>query len=353
MANNIELFDTANKIKKSFEDKICIVTGGTGLIGRQLVDFLVNVSKAKVIVLSLDDVQPVRGAEYRKVDLCNYAEVIANITDGVDYVFHLAGIKGSIEVTKSRPATFFVPYLKFNTNVLEAARLCKTLKGLVYTSSIGAYSSAEIFIEGQNEDGAPMDTYPGWAKRMAELQIDAYRKEYGLTNFHVTRPCNVYGPGDNFDPENAMVVPSLMYKINQYKKSEQKVPIKIWGDGSAIRDFAYSRDVALGVIYSMYYGTYHEYENGKYTNYINLGSGVGITVKELVETLHKVIGGFEYEFDTTKSNGFPRRVMDMSLAKKVINFEHQTSLEDGLRETWKWFQQNETEYLNKKNYFKE
>ena len=350
MSNAIESY---KKVISSFQDKRCIVTGGTGLIGRQLVDFLVNESKAKVIVLSLDDVQPVPGAEYRKVDLCNYNEVMKNITDGVDYVFHLAGIKGSIEVTKSRPATFFVPYLKFNTNVLEAARLCKTLKGLVYTSSIGAYSSAEVFIEGENEDGAPMDMYPGWAKRMAELQIDAYRKEYGLTKFHITRPCNVYGPGDNFDPENAMVVPSLMYKINQYKKSDNPNPILIWGDGSAIRDFAYSRDTALGVIYAMYYGTYHDHGNGKYTNYINLGSGVGITIKELVETLHKVIGGFEYEFDTTKSSGFPKRIMSMKLAKEVINFEHTTSLEEGLRETWNWFQQNETEYLHKKNYFKE
>ena len=351
MYNSIE---TYKKVIESFKNKSCIVTGGTGLIGRQLVDMLVNESKADVIVLSLDDVQPVAGAEYRKVDLCNYDEVVGNIFDGIDYVFHLAGIKGSIEVTKSRPATFFVPYLKFNTNVLEAARLCKTLKGLVYTSSIGAYSSAEVFREGENEDGAPMDTFPGWAKRMAELQIDAYRKEYGLKNFHVTRPCNVYGPGDNFDPENAMVIPSLMYKINEYKKSDQKTPIQIWGDGSAIRDFAYSRDVAVGVMHAMYYGTYVvNVQTGKYTNYINLGSGVGITIAELVETLHRVIGGFEYTFDTSKPSGFPKRIMSMEMAKKAIKFEPNTSLEQGLQITWDWFKENETEYLQKKNYFKD
>ena len=337
-------------ILETFQDRICVVTGGTGLIGRQLVDILVNQAKAKVIVLSLDDVQPINGAEYIKVDLCDYDAIQQVLPYYTDYFFHLAGIKGSIEVTKSRPATFFVPYLKFNTNVLESARKLKHLKGLVYTSSIGAYSSAEVFIEGQNEDGAPMDTYPGWAKRMAELQIKAYREEYGIKNFHVVRPCNVYGPGDNFDPDNAMVIPSLMYKVNKYLKSTDKTPIEIWGDGSAIRDFAYSYDVAIGIIHAMYYGTYDAVRD---TNYINLGSGVGITIRQLVNTLYDVVGGFEYKFDTTKSSGFPRRIMDMELAKERIKFVPETSLYNGLKKTWEWFQQNETEYLNKKNYFKE
>lgn len=340
-------------ILEQFKQKRCLVTGGTGLIGRQLVDILINKAHADVTVLSLDYIQPILGAKYKSVDLCDYDSVIKNIKNQFDYIFHLAGIKGSIEVTKSRPATFFVPYLRFNTNVLEAARQSENLKGLVYTSSIGAYSSAEIFIEGENEDGAPMDTYPGWAKRMAELQIDAYRKEYGITNFYVVRPCNVYGPGDNFDPDNAMVIPSLMYKIKQYLKSDKTEPIKIWGDGSAIRDFAYSRDVAYGIIYAMVCGTYYDHGDGKYTNYINLGSGTGVSVKQLVETLHEVIGGFEFEFDTTKSSGFPKRVMSMELAKKVIGYEPITPLNIGLKETWDWFEKNETEYLNKKNYFKE
>src|ERR1035437_1184232 len=254
------------QVLRTFENQVCIVTGGTGLIGRQLVDILSNQANANVIVLSLDDVEPVKGPEYRKVDLCDYNQVLKHITSGVNYVFHLAGIKGSIEVTKSRPATFFVPYLRFNTNVLEASRLCPTLKGFIYTSSIGAYSSAEVFKEGENEGGEPMDTYPGWAKRMSELQIDAYRKEYHTENFNIVRPCNVYGPGDNFDPNNAMVIPSLMYKINEFLKSDNKESISIWGDGSAIRDFAFSRDIANGIINAMYYGTYVPELK---TNYIN------------------------------------------------------------------------------------
>jgi GDP-L-fucose synthase len=164
----------------------------------------------------------------------------------MDFVFHVAGIKGSIEVTKSKPASFFVPLIMFNTNVLEACRLNKVKKA-VYTSSIGAYASAEVFRESEDLDGPPMDMFPGWAKRMAELQIKAYQVQYGMENFAVVRPCNVYGPGDNFDPSNAMVIPTLMSRI--FNKED---PVVVWGDGTAIRDFAYSRDVAEGTILALY-----------------------------------------------------------------------------------------------------
>ena len=138
----------------------------------------------------------------------------------------------------------------FNTNILEASRI-NNIKRLVYVSSIGAYKNGNIFKEKEGFAGEPMDRYPGWAKRMAELQIRSYIDQYRLKNYSIVRPCNVYGPGDNFDPKNAMVIPSLMHKILNSKGK----PIEIWGDGSAIRDFAYTDDVALGIIQAMYYGT--------------------------------------------------------------------------------------------------
>jgi len=253
----------------------------------------------------------------------------------MDYVFHLAGIKGSIEVTKSRPASFFVPLLMFNTNVLEASRR-NNVKKLVYTSSIGAYSAAEVFVETENRDNAPQDMYPGWAKRMAELQIRAYKEQYDL-DWSIVRPCNVYGPGDNFDPKNAMVIPSLMHRIANGEK-----PLKVWGDGTAIRDFAFSRDVASGVIQALHHGTRGDF--------VNLGSGDGYSVKQLVETLKEFID-FDYEFDTSKSSGFPKRVMDISRAREWINYNPQTSLREGLELTWNWFMKNRDEYLKRQNYF--
>ena len=122
-------------------------------------------------------------------------------------------------------------------------------------------------------------------------------------------------------------------------------PVIVWGDGSAIRDFAYSRDVAEGVILALYHGT-------KNYPFVNLGSGKGYTIKELVETLHTFLD-FNSEFDTTKPSGFPKRIMDISLSKEVIDYNPSTTLSDGLGETWEWFISNQDEYLKKKNYFKE
>jgi GDP-L-fucose synthase len=269
-------------------------------------------------------------------DLTSF-EFCKDVTKGMDFVFHVAGIKGSIEVTVKKPASFFVPLLMFNTNVLEACRLNKVEK-VVYTSSIGAYGSAEVFRESENLEGPPMDMFPGWAKRMAEMQVHAYKIQYGLENFAIVRPCNVYGPGDNFDPANAMVIPSLMHRI--YHGED---PLVVWGDGSAIRDFAYSRDVAEGVILALHHGT-----QGRY---VNLGSGQGYTIRELVETLNKFIP-FNYRFDDTKSSGFPKRVMDISLARDILGYNPTTSLLEGLKQTWEWFLKNQEEHLSKKNYFK-
>jgi GDP-L-fucose synthase len=321
---------------KSFASKNVLITGGTGLIGRQVVKILCDAG-ACVRVVSLDQVNVDTRAEHILGDLTDFS-LCKELTHDMDFVFHMAGIKGSVEVTKSKPASFFVPLLMFNTNVLEACRINKVQK-VVYTSSIGAYSSAEVFREGENVEGPPMDMFPGWAKRMAELQVKAYQEQYGLNNFAVVRPCNVYGPGDNFDPENAMVIPTLMYRI--FNKEN---PVVVWGDGSAVRDFAYSRDVAEGVILALHYGT----RGG----FVNLGSGTGVTIKELVETLHGFLG-FNYELDASKPSGFPKRIMDISLARELIRYNPTTSLLNGLKETWEWFIQNQDEYLKKKNYFKD
>lgn len=324
------------EILKSFSGKNILITGGTGLIGRQVVRILCEAG-ARVKIVSLDRLKVHPTAEHVFGDLTDFSYCQA-LTRGMDCVFHLAGIKGSIEVTKAKPASFFVPLLMMNTNVLEACRLNKVPK-VVYASSIGAYASAEVFTEAEDvEEGPPMDLFPGWAKRMAELQIKAYRIQYGLSQFAVVRPCNVYGPGDNFDPENAMVIPSLMARI--YRKED---PVVIWGDGSAIRDFAYSEDVAEGVILALYHGTG--------SKYVNLGSGKGYSIQELVQKLY-AITPFNHCFDTTKSSGFPRRVMDISLAKKLLGYEPKTSLAEGLRKTWEWFIQHQDEHLQKVNYFK-
>jgi GDP-L-fucose synthase len=182
-----------------------------------------------------------------------------------------------------------------------------------------------------------MDTFPGWAKRMGELQVQAYRIEHGLENFAVVRPSNVYGPGDNFDPATAMVIPALMSRIRNGED-----PVVVWGDGSAVRDFIYSEDVARGMLLALYQGTD--------SRPVNLGSGVGVSVTELVETLKQVVP-FSYRFDPSKPGGFPRRVMDMTLARRRLGFVPTTSLASGLRQTWDWYVTHSSEHLMKQNYF--
>lgn len=323
-----------DNVLNSFAGKNVIVTGGTGLIGRQVVDLLTDTG-AHVRVISLDQLQINKKAEYIWGDLTDFS-FCKEVTKGFDFVFHLAGIKGSAEVTEKKLASHFVPTMMMNINTLEACRINKIQK-VVYTSSIGAYSPTEIFREAEYKlDSSPMD-FAGWAKRMAELQIYAYTAQYGLKNFSIVRPCNVYGPGDNFDPENAMVIPSLLHRI-----FIKETPLLIWGDGSAIRDFAFSKDVAEGVILALFHGT-----AGKF---VNLGSGEGYTIKQLVETLQSFID-IDYEFDPTKPSGFPKRIMDISLAREMIDYNPSTSLEDGLKITWQWYNANNNEHLKRKNYF--
>lgn len=326
-----------NKLLSFFRNKKVIVTGGTGLIGRSVVNKLCDY-EAKVTIISLDKINVDDRAKHIFGDLTDF-NFCKKVSKNQDYAIHMSGIKGSVKVTIEKPASFFVPLLMMNTNFLEACRQ-NFIKKLVYTSSIGAYSSKEIFKE---EDSSfsepPMDMFPGWAKRIAELQIQAYKKQYDLKDYYIVRPCNVYGPGDNFDPENAMVIPTLMNRI--YNKEN---PVVIWGDGSSIRDFAYAEDVADGVILTLINGTGNQ-------EFLNLGSGKGYTIKQLVENLSKV-QKFNYEFDTTKNSGFPRRIMNIDNAKKIIGYKPKVDLEEGLKRTWNWYIKNKNENDLRHNYFK-
>jgi len=319
-----------------FNDKKVLVTGGTGLVGRQLLHILAPIAK-EVHSVSLDKLEPEEGVVYHNEDLRNFNNCLIYTKD-MDVVFHVAGIKGNPDVTSSNVSTVFVPYLQFNTNVLEACRINKVGR-VVYTSTIGAYSSNEVFKETDILEGAPMDGWAGWAKRMAEMQIKSYKLQYGLNNFIAVRPSNIYGPGDNFDPDNAMVIPSLLMKIIRGDD-----PVNIWGNGTAIRDFVFSRDVAKGLMLAACHMPN--------VDYLNIGSGIGITIAELVNVLQK-FKSFNAFFDVAKPNGYPKRVMDIANACNLISYVPGTSLYAGLKETIEWFLENTDEYKQRKNYFVE
>jgi GDP-L-fucose synthase len=225
-----------------------------------------------------------------------------------------------------------------NTNVLEAGRINGVQK-LVYTSSIGAYADAEFLTEeNARPDTIPM-SFAGWAKRMAELQIYAYKMQHGLKSFAIVRLGAIYGPGDNFDKDTAMVIPALISRIYEKEK-----PLVVWGDGSAVRDFMYSTDAAEGIIRAFHFGTDGEI--------VNIASGKGTSIKEIVEGLRSFLE-FEYKFDTTKPSGAPRRVMDISKARKLLGFEPSVDLVSGLKKTWEWFVAHPNDHKRKLNYFEE
>lgn len=322
------------EILKTFRGRNVLVTGGTGLIGRQVVELLTNAG-ACVRSVSLDRIIVNAKGEHIVGDLVNM-DFCKEIVRDMDYVFHLAGIQGTVQTSSSKMASHFVPTLMMNTNMLEAARLNK-VKKLVYTSSIGAYAENNILRESDYKvESVPM-SFAGWAKRMAELQIHSYKVQYGIDTFSIVRLANIYGPGDNFNPESAMVIPALMHRI---LNSEN--PLVVWGDGTVVRDFLYSRDAAAGILLALHYGTAGDF--------VNIGSGIGFSIRDIITELQSFIK-FNYVFDATKPSGPRERVMDISKAKNLFGFIPETELGKGLRLTWEWFVKNSEEHKNKMNYF--
>jgi GDP-L-fucose synthase len=210
----------------------------------------------------------------------------------------------------------------------------------MFTSSIGVYAPSKVFCEEDVWKTFPSenDKFAGWAKRISELLIESFKIQYNLENFYIVRPANVYGPGDNFDKNNAMVVPSL---INRVFSGEN--PLKVWGDGSAVRDIVYSEDVAKAMIKIM--------EN-KNHGPINIGSGKGVSVKQIAETIVKLIPKFKIkiQWDTTKPTGDKIRLMSIKKAKK-LNVYCKTNLTKGIKKTIIWFGKNKKNIDNRHNQF--
>ncbi len=316
-----------------------LVTGGTGMIGRYLVNKLLEM-KCNVTVASLDsgDGLP-ESVRFLKLDLTSLDNCLKACADQ-DYVFNLIGIKGSPKMSREKPASFMVPMLMFNTAMMEAA-MRSNVKWYLYTSSVGVYHPAEVFKEDDVWKTFPSDNdkHPGWAKRIGELQADAYRIQYGRDNISIVRPANVYGKWDNFDPENAMVIPSLIHRIVGGES-----PLSVWGDGTPVRDFIYAGDCAEGMI--------HMVENCV-TDPVNLGSGDGVSIKDIAETICEIHGEeVGIEWDVTKPKGDAKRLMDTTRAESY-GFKCKTSLRDGIKETMNWFRQNREAYKKRNNYFRE
>jgi GDP-L-fucose synthase len=315
--------------------KKILVTGGTGMIGRELVNLL-NKQGAETHVVSLDVNSKVDCYAFYPADLRNF-ELCKTLVNGIDIVFHLAGIKGSPKMCMEKPASFSVPMMQFNLNMMEAA-MKSNVEWYLYTSSIGVYHPENILKEHRVWETFPSehDKFAGWAKRMGELQAEAYSIELKKNNISIVRPANVYGSYDNFDPNSAMVIPSLISKCFHSES------IDVWGDGTQIRDFIHARDVARAMLFVV--------EN-EINNPLNVGSNTNTSIKEVVETITNCFHPIrKVNWDTTKPTGDTIRVLDSS---KLVNygFKHEVSLNEGIKETVYWFLNNQSIINNRYNPF--
>ena len=293
-----------------FKNKNILVTGGKGMIGRSLVDILQTKSPNNILVADLPDY------DLRDRNVCK------EICDGQDIIFHLAGIKGSPQRCMESPASFSVPMIQFNANMVEAA-FNADVDWFLYTSSVGVYHPAEVFEEDDVWKTFPSenDWFAGWAKRIGEMNVEAYVKQNNWNKCSIVRPANVYGPNDNFG-KWSMVVPSLI------KKAMENDVLEVWGDGSPIRDLIYTDDVARGMI--------HMVEN-QVTEPVNLGSGDGVTIKEVADIIASYFQ-LDIEWDETKPMGDSKRLMSTERAES-FGFSPQTSLENGIVKTIQWYKE--------------
>lgn len=309
-----------------YTDANVLVTGGTGMIGREVVRLLLW-EGAQVRVASLDDARDIHGPrlDYLRGNLIEW-EFCQRAVAGMDYVFHVAGIKGSTGIGTTRAASFLIPQLAMNALVMQAAYETGVRRYLS-TSSIAVYPSGARFCEDDVWSGPPhpTDRFGAWAKRMSEFQAVAYAAEYGWNRVAIVRPANSYGKYDNFDPATAMVVPALIARA-----ASGENPLVVWGDGSAVRDFIYSADVARGMLLAL--------EDAADGTPINLGSGQGTSIRELVD---EIVACFpdppRIEWDTSKPTGPERRVMDITRARERLDWMPRVSLKDGIRETVRWY----------------
>jgi GDP-L-fucose synthase len=215
--------------------------------------------------------------------------------------------------------------------LIEEARLAGVAK-FVCLGTICAYPKfAPIpFREDDLWNGYPEETNApyGIAKKALLVQLQAYRQEYGFNGIFLL-PVNLYGPGDNFDLESSHVIPAMIRKFVDAKELGH-ANVTLWGDGSPTREFLYAADAADGIVTAA-----SRYDGA---GPVNLGSGKEISIKDLAETIRRLVGyDGNVGWDSTKPNGQPNRRLDVSRAAREFGFESQTSFADGVAATIEWF----------------
>lgn len=311
----------------NYSGSCILITGATGLIGRELVDrLLARNTKLRTTSRRPPPADfPLDRVEHHVGDLADrrFAEQMTNRVDGL---FHCAGRRGSIGIQLTRAATMLGENLMICFNVLDAARRAGVAR-ILYTSTVTVYPPMEIYREDLvwTANPHPGDQYAAWAKRMAEKFIEAQGIEYGSLNTAIVRPVNTFGPHDNFDPQTALVVPALIARAVSGED-----PLVVWGDGTAVRDFLYVSDTVDGILLA--------FEKGVGGGAFNLGSGHGWSIRELVAAVIRTTGhSGKVVWDTSKPTGEPRKVADITRAREILGFQPKVDLETAIARTVDWY----------------
>ena len=308
----------------NLRNKKILVTGGAGFLGSFVVQKLLDrgVPNKNIYIPRSRDI------DLRKWDNCVKA------VKGQDVVIHLAAKVGGIGYNRKKPGEMFYDNIMMGVQLIEAARQAKVEK-FVAIGTICAYPKLNPapFVESSIWHGYPEETNApyGLAKKMLLVQAQAYRQQYGMNVIYLL-PVNLYGPGDNFNPESSHVIPAIIKKVADAKKKGQKY-VDVWGSGTATREFLYVDDCAEGIILAT--------EKYNKPGHINVGANREIKIKDLVGLICKLMNfKGKIRWDKTKPDGQPRRFVDATLAKKEFGFKSQTDFEEGLRKTIKWYTEN-------------
>jgi len=308
-----------------WSNKKILVTGGAGFLGSFVVDDLIKNRK-----IPKENVRIPRSAD---TDLRIWENCVKVVND-IDIVVHLAGRGGGIGYNRKFPGLLFYDNILMNSQLMEAARR----EGVEKFVGIGTVCSYPKYVpvpfrEENLWDGYPEETNAayGLSKKMMLVQSQAYRQQYGFDSIHLLM-INLYGPRDNFDPESSHVIPALVRKFVDAVRNGQE-EVVVWGTGKATREFLYAEDAAEGIILAA-----EKYDK---SDPVNLGSGSEISIKDLVELISE-LAGFEGEirWDTSKPDGQPRRLLDVSRAKKEFGFKARVNLKEGLKRTIDWYEAN-------------
>ena len=306
------------------ENKRIVITGSTGFFGKALMETMHN--------YGVDRNNEIIGVRSKDFDLRDLKSAVRALEDA-DVVINLAANVGGIGYNQKYPASLFLDNILIGINVVESARINEVEK-LVQIGTVCSYPKVPPHIPFRETDlweGFPEETNApyGIAKKSLITMGDAYRAQYGLNVINLLL-VNLYGSGDNFDEQNSHVIPAMVKKFS-YAKRTGSNEVLLWGTGNASREFIYVTDAATGVILAT--------EKYNERSPLNIGSGKEITIHELAEMIANIVGyKGKIVWDKSMPDGQPRRLLDISLARKKIGFNPQTDFETGLRAVITYYQ---------------